>query len=376
MEQQRDFYEVLGVSKSASEDEIKKAYRKLAFKYHPDRNPGDKKAEAMFKEAAEAYDVLRDADKRARYDQFGFAGVGQGQDEFNNANDIFAHFGDIFGDLGGLFGFSGSQGRNGPAVGADLRYSLRIKFEQAAHGDQITLTIPRHVTCEACHGTGAAAGTHPETCPNCHGTGQIRRSQGFFSIAVPCPSCQGTGQFIRKPCSKCKGSGTVKINREISVNIPAGVDSGTRLRVRGEGEAGQHGGPAGDLYVVLQVAESKHFERQGQDLIYTAEISFVQAALGSRISVPGIDEELPLEIPKGIQSGSILRIAGQGMPYIGRKQRGDLLIQVKVLTPQKLSAKQEELLKEFEQAATESPLEAMKETIKKKAKNVKKAMGL
>lgn len=361
---QRDYYEVLGVDRSASEDEIKKAYRKLAFKYHPDRNPGDKDAENKFREAAEAYDVLRDPNKRARYDQFGHEGM-QGSD-FSDANDIFAHFGDIFGDFGSIFGFGGAT-RNGPAAGSDLRYSLRVTFAQAAHGDEVTLDLPRRVTCDECHGSGAAKGTHPETCSNCHGTGQIRRSQGFFTIAVPCPTCKGTGQFIRKPCPKCKGQGVVRENRKLTVRVPAGVDTGTRLRVRGEGEAGLRGGPAGDLYVVIEVEDSKIFERQGHDLIYTAQVSFVQAALGSHIKVPSIDEghELELDIPKGIQSGTVLRIPNEGMPYIGRTQHGDMLVEVKVVTPTKLTKRQMELLAEFEEAGkTQSPLESVKETLK------------
>lgn len=362
--EQRDYYEVLGVDRSASDDEIKKAYRKLAFKFHPDRNPGDAEAESKFKEAAEAYDVLRDPQKRARYDQFGHEGMQGGG--FTDANDIFSHFGDIFGDLGGLFGFGGAS-RGGPSAGADLRYNLSITFDQAAHGDEITIELPRHETCGECRGTGAAKGTHPETCSNCHGTGQVRRSQGFFSISIPCPNCKGTGQFIRKPCPKCRGNGIVVSKRKLNVRIPAGVDTGSRLRVRGEGEAGTHGGPSGDLYVVIDVEASNTFERQGHDLIYTASISFVQAALGARISVPGIDEGqvLDLDIPKGTQSGRVLRIPGQGMPYIGRSQRGDMLVEVKVLTPTKLSKRQVELLQEFEKAGkSASPLENVKATFK------------
>ncbi|MBQ1330755.1 MAG: molecular chaperone DnaJ [Desulfovibrio sp.] len=375
MEQQRDYYDVLGVGKDASDDEIKKAYRKLAFKYHPDRNPGDKEAEAKFKEAAEAYDVLRDPNKRARYDQFGFEGVGQGAG-FNNASDIFSQFGDIFGDFGSFFGFGGAQGRGGPAAGDDLRLSLHVTFEQAAHGAEIPVTIHRHATCDACGGTGAAPGTRPETCPHCHGTGQIRRSQGFFSISTPCPNCHGTGQFIRKPCPKCHGDGVMKTPKELNLRIPAGVDTGTRLRVRGEGECGLHGGPAGDLFVILDVEESKIYQRQGEDLIYTAKISFVQAALGAKIAVPGIDHELSVSIPKGVQSGTPLRIRGEGMPVIGGRQKGDMIVLVNVLTPTKLNARQEELLKEFEKAGQDGPLDAMKESLKSHFKKAKDTLGL
>ncbi|HIV99740.1 MAG TPA: molecular chaperone DnaJ [Candidatus Desulfovibrio intestinipullorum] len=375
MENKRDYYEVLGVSRNATQEELKKAYRKLTFQYHPDRNPGNKEAEEKFKEAAEAYNVLRDENKRARYDQFGFEGVGQGQG-FTNTSDIFSQFGDIFSDL---FGFGATQG--GAMQGSDLRYALTVTFEQAAKGDEVKLTLPRHATCETCHGTGAAPGTKAETCPHCHGRGQIRRSQGFFSLATPCPQCHGTGQYIPKPCPKCHGDGFVKTTKELYVRIPAGVDSGTRLRVHGEGEPGMYGGPAGDLYVVINVEPSKIYERQGQDLIYTTSISFVQAALGCRITVPGLREELPLEIPKGIQSGTVLRIAGEGMPFIGRSQRGNLLVQVKVLTPTKLNDRQIELLREFEELSSkpESFLDAaenLKEEVKKKFRKAKKTMGL
>ena len=375
MDQQRDYYDVLGVGKDASEDDIKKAYRKLAFKYHPDRNPGDKEAEEKFKEAAEAYDVLRDPNKRARYDQFGFEGVGQGAG-FTNASDIFSQFGDIFGDFGSFFGFGGSQGRGGPAAGDDLRLRLHVTFEQAAHGAEIPVTIHRHATCDACQGTGAAAGTRPETCPHCHGTGQIRRSQGFFSISTPCPNCHGTGQFIRKPCPKCHGDGVMETPKELNLRIPAGVDTGTRLRVRGEGECGLHGGPAGDLFVILDVEESKIYRRQGEDLIYTAKISFVQAALGDKIAVPGIDHELSVAIPKGIQSDTPLRIRGEGMPIIGTRQKGDMVVVVNVLTPTKINARQEELLKELEKAGQEGPLDAMKESLKSHFKKAKDTLGL
>ena len=363
-----DYYEVLGVSRSADEDEIKKAYRKLALKFHPDHNPGDQEAEQKFKQAAEAYEILRDAEKRARYDRFGHAGVQNGAGGFGSNEDIFAHFSDIFGDL---FGFSSARGPR-PMAGSDLRYNLTINFSQAARGDEITLSLPKHVTCGDCKGSGAAPGSKAESCRHCNGSGQVRRTQGFFQIAMPCPSCEGSGRVISKRCPKCKGEGIVTDTRELVVRVPAGVDTGTRLRVRGEGEPGVHGGPAGDLYVVLTVEQDKRWQRQGQDLIYTLEISFVQAALGHRAEVPGLDGNLPLEIPKGIQSGTLLRMTGEGMPYPGRRSRGDMLVEVKVLTPTRLSSKQEELLREFEAAAEKSPLE----NVKKAAKKISKAMGI
>lgn len=369
---QRCYYEVLEVSRQAGEEEIKKSYRRLAMKYHPDRNPEDPDAELKFKEAAEAYDVLRDPDRRARYDRFGHAGVqgGAAAGGFGSAEDVFAHFSDIFGDL---FGFATGGGRSRAMSGADLRYNLTISFSQAAHGDEVSLKLPKRVTCEECHGTGAAPGTHPETCRHCGGSGQVRRSQGFFQIAAPCPICRGEGQIISKPCPRCKGEGIVTQTRELAVRIPAGVDSGTRLRVRGEGEPGIHGGPPGDLYVVITVEQDKTFSRQGQDLVYTQEISFVQAALGHRVEVPSLDGHVTLEIPKGIQSGTVLRIKGEGMPYLGQTYRGDLLVEVKVLTPTRISERQEELLREFELLSQEeSPLDK----VKNMAKKFGKAMGL
>lgn len=367
---ERDYYEVLSVSRDAGTEEIKHAYRKLAMRYHPDKNPGDAEAEVKFREAAEAYEVLRDPEKRARYDRFGHAGVqGNGGAGFGNAEDIFAHFSDIFGDL---FGFGGSMRGSRAEAGADLRYNLTISFAQAAHGDEISLTLPRHVECPDCKGSGAAPGSKPEPCRQCHGTGQVRRNQGFFQLAMPCPACRGTGRIIARPCARCKGEGRVEDSREIMVRIPAGVDTGTRLRVRGEGEAGVHGGPPGDLYVVLTVEDDARWERHGQDLVFTQELSFTQAALGCRVEVPGIDAPLGMDIPKGVQSGALLRLAGQGMPYPGRKQRGDLLVAVKVVTPTRLNARQEELLREFERAGEETPLQKVKSA----ARKIGKAMGL
>jgi molecular chaperone DnaJ len=371
---QRDYYEVLGVGRDAAEDEIKRQYRKLALQYHPDRNPDNPEAEQKFKEAAEAYDVLRDADKRARYDRFGHAGLNGngGGHGFANAEDVFAHFSDIFGDL---FGFAtGSSRMRGPRpqAGADLRYNLSISFRQAAKGDEVTLRLPKKAACDECGGSGAAPGTRPETCRHCGGSGQIRQSQGFFQIAVPCPVCRGEGQVIPTPCPKCKGAGILQQVRELSVRIPAGVDTGNRLRLRGEGEPGLHGGPPGDLYVVVNVEQDKTFRRQGQDLVITHEISFVQAALGDRIEVPTLDDPVTLEIPRGTQGGEVFRLTDQGLPYLGHHQKGDLLVEVRVLTPTSLSKKQEELLREFAKLEEGKPFEK----VKKVARKIGKAMGM
>lgn len=351
---QRDYYDVLGVARDASEDEIKRAYRKLAFQNHPDRNPGDAEAEQRFKEAAEAYEVLRNPEKRARYDQFGHAGTSNDFQGFSSAEDIFAHFGDIFGNM---FGFSmGGSHRGGPRpmAGADLRYNLKISFAQAARGDEVSLSIPRQVSCSDCNGSGAAPGSSRETCRQCGGSGQVRNSQGFFQFVVPCPSCHGEGYVIPKPCPRCRGKGTVQQMRELSVRVPAGVDTGMRLRLRGEGEAGSNGGPNGDLYVFIEVEDDKTFERQGQDLVLHRKISFVQAALGYTLEVPGLDGPLELKINKGTQSGTVLRLPGKGLPYVGQKRTGDLLVEIIVTTPTNLSARQEELLREFEACNEES----------------------
>ncbi len=365
---QRDYYEVLEVSKTASDDEIKKSYRRLAMQYHPDRNPDNPEAEKKFKEAAEAYDVLRDPERRERYNRFGHAGV-HGGGGFGSTEDVFAHFSDIFGDL---FGFA-TGGANRPMVGSDLRYNLNVTFAQAATGDEITLKIPKRVFCPDCDGSGAAPGTHPERCEHCGGSGQVRRSQGFFQLATPCPICRGEGQIIKNPCARCKGHGVVAETKELSVRIPAGVDTGTRLRVRGEGELGVNGGPPGDLYVVISVAKDKVFTRQGQDLLYLQEVSVVQAILGCRVDVPSLKGSVTLEIPKGIQSGTVLRIKGEGMPYVGQPYTGDLLVEVRVHIPTRISEKQEELLREFElHTPEETPLGKIKSAAKKAAK----AMGL
>lgn len=367
----RDYYEVLSVERTASGEEIKKAYRRMAMQYHPDRNPDDAEAEARFKEAAEAYDVLRDPDKRARYDRFGHDGVG-GQGGFRTNEDIFAHFGDIFSDLFGFGMGSARASAQRPRQGADLRYNLGITFRQAAKGDEVNIKIPRHATCPECGGKRAAPGTSPESCRQCGGSGQVRHSQGFFQISVPCPSCRGVGETISSPCPRCKAEGMVQEVRELSVRIPAGVDSGNRLRVRGEGEGGVNGGPSGDLYVVLHVEEDLTFTREGQNLLVSRSVSFVQAALGDKIEVPTLDETLTMDVPKGTQHGEMFRIPGKGLPYPGRNATGDLLVELRVETPKNLNARQEELLREFAEIESKKTLTKAK----KFAKKVGKAMGI
>lgn len=366
-----DYYEVLGVSKNADQEEIKKAYRQLAFQYHPDRNPDDPEAERKFKEAAEAYEVLRDAQKRANYDRFGQAGVNGGGFGFSSAEDIFSHFDDIFGNI---FGFSSGQSRHGrgagphPQAGANLRYELEISFRQAALGDEVTIKIPRKSVCDDCGGSGAAPGSKEESCPQCEGSGTVTRSQGLFHFTMPCAACRGEGRIIRTPCPKCKGQGLIHDLRELAVRIPAGVDNGNRLRLRGEGEAGLHGGPPGDLYVDIYVKEDKTFAREGQNLMVRKEITFVQAALGDRVEVPTLHEPEFMDVPRGLQSGTILRLKGLGLPYPGTDRIGDLLVEVIVKTPTSLSKLQEELLQEFNELEQNKPLEKVKKIVKKAGK--------
>jgi len=363
------------VERNATHEEIKKSYRKLAMEYHPDRNPGDSAAEAKFKEAAEAYDILRDQDKRARYDRYGHDGV-SGQSGFRTSEDIFSHFGDIFGDMfGNMFGFSmgGARGgRNRARSGSDLLYNLGISFRQAAKGAEIPITIPRMAVCPECDGKRAAPGTSPEACRHCNGIGQVRHSQGFFQINVPCPVCRGAGEIIPKPCPRCKGEGQIREKRELSVRIPAGVDTGNRLRIRGEGESGVSGGPNGDLYVVVHVDNDDVFTRDGQNLFISSEISFVQAALGDKIQVPTLDDPISVDVPKGTQSGDLFRIPGKGLPFPNRNGSGDLLVEIKVLTPTSLSARQEEILREFAGLDAQKPLSKAKKIMQK----VGKAMGI
>ncbi len=349
----RDYYEVLGVAKNASDDEIKKAYRKLAMKHHPDRNPDDKGAEEKFKEAKEAYEVLSDADKRAAYDQFGHEGVNPqggpgGFGGFGGGAGGF-DFSDIFeGIFGGAAGGAGRGGRSNVYRGADLRYNLEISLEEAARGTETKIRIPTLEECETCHGTGAKPGTEPSTCPTCQGHGQVRMQQGFFSIQQTCPRCHGSGKIIADPCGTCHGQGRVKKHKTLSVKIPAGVDEGDRIRLAGEGEAGVNGGPAGDLYVQIHLKAHALFKRDGDDLHCEMPVSFATAALGGEVEIPTLDGHARLKVAAETQSGQVLRLKGKGIKGVRSHTAGDLYCHVLVETPVKLSAKQKELLREFE----------------------------
>jgi molecular chaperone DnaJ len=347
MKGKRDYYEVLGVSKNASDQELKAAYRKLALQYHPDRNPGDAPAEEKFKEAAEAYEVLRDPRKRQIYNQYGHQGLeGAGFSGFGGFEDIFSSFGDIFEDF---FGFStrGRGGRSRSQRGADLRYDLTIGFMDAAFGVETNIEMDKHELCLQCEGNGVEPGTHAETCPQCRGAGQVGRNQGFFTIRTTCPQCRGAGQIIPNPCTKCSGSGQVMVHKTVSVKIPAGVDNGSRLRLANEGQAGTMGGPPGDLYVFIHVKPHELFKREENDIICQIPISFIQACLGDQITVPTLNGEKTLEIPKGTQFGDVFRFRGEGIPSLRTGRRGDQIVQVTVKTPTNISKKQEELLREF-----------------------------
>ena len=350
----RDYYEVLGVSRTASDQEIKSAYRKLALKYHPDRNPGDKVAEENFKESAEAYAVLADTDKRHMYDRFGHAGLG-GAATGGFDPTVFTGFEDILGGLGDIFGigemFGGQRRRGGPQRGADLRYDLEISFDESARGVETTIQIPRQETCETCNGSGAAAGSKPTTCPQCHGRGQLRYQQGFFTVARTCGQCRGTGSIISSPCTTCRGTGRVQQTRKLTVKIPAGIASGQRLRLSNEGEAGGGGGPAGDLYVVVHVQEHPFFHRDGNDLFCEIPLNYTTLALGGEITIPSLDGEQTLKIPEGTQTGATFRLRGKGMPdVVAGRGRGDLLVTVKVVTPRKLTKDQRKVLEQLAEA--------------------------
>jgi molecular chaperone DnaJ len=349
----RDYYEILGVQRGASEQEIKSAYRKLALQYHPDRNPNNPDAEERFKECSEAYAILADNEKRGLYDRFGHAGVGTtpgGGAGFDAS--VFQDFHDIFGEFfgfGDLFGAGRSGGRRTRAQrGADLREDITIEFEEAVFGTEKKITYRKHELCETCKGSGSAQGKAPATCRTCGGRGQVRYQQGFFSIARTCPACQGAGSVISDPCTKCKGEGRVVQQKTIDAKIPAGVEDETRIRFTGVGEAGMHGGPAGDLYVVLNVKEHPFFERRGNDLYCVIPVSVTQAALGTEIQVPTLEGEQTLKVPEGTQSGTTLKLRNKGVPVLNGHGKGDLFVEVRVQTPTKLSKRQRELLQELQ----------------------------
>jgi molecular chaperone DnaJ len=346
MTTKRDYYEILGVNRNADADAIKASYRKLALKYHPDRNPGDKEAEENFKEAAEAYEVLRNSQKRNIYDQYGHQGLqGTGFTGFRGFEDIFSSFGDIFEEF---FGFGGGRrSRTAARRGADLRYDLTISFMDAAFGTDTEIEIEKLQNCPTCQATGCEPGTYPEECRQCGGTGQISRTQGFFSIRTSCPHCRGEGRSITHPCPDCRGTGQVERVEKVSVKIPPGVDTGTRLRLASEGESGTLGGPPGDLYVFVNVKPHDFFKRNNNDIICQVPISFIQAALGADIDVPTLTGEKKLHIRKGTQPGEVFRFKGEGIPHLRGYGRGDQIMQVLVKTPTGLSKKQEGLLKEF-----------------------------
>ncbi len=350
----RDYYEVLGVARTAKDTEIKAAFRKLAMQHHPDRNPGDKDCEHRFKELNEAYDVLKDGDKRAAYDRFGHAafeqGMGGGAAGFGA--DFASTFADIFDDF---FGMSGARrgARGGRERGADLRYNMEITLEDAFQGKAAQINIPIPVTCEACSGTGAKSGTKPKVCASCGGAGKVRHAQGFFTLERTCVACQGRGQVIEQPCPTCSGSGRVTRSRTLAVNIPPGVEDGTRIRLAGEGEAGVRGGPSGDLYIFLSIAAHAFFQRDGADLHCRVPVSMVTAALGGEFELPTIDgSNSRVKIPPGTQSGRRFRLSAKGMPVLRSKQSGDMYVQVMVETPQNLTKRQRELLMEFEQLSS------------------------
>ncbi|MEC5161634.1 molecular chaperone DnaJ [Janthinobacterium sp. CG_23.3] len=352
----RDFYETLGVAKNSSEEEIKKAYRKLAMKYHPDRNPDNKESEEKFKEVKEAYEMLTNPEKREAYDRYGHAGVDPnmgGGGGFGGGQGGFADsFGDIFGDI---FGGGGRSRNAGPQVyrGADLRYNLEITLEQAAHGFDTTIRVPSWDKCDTCHGSGAKPGTSPSTCTTCAGHGQVRMQQGFFSIQQTCPKCHGSGKVITDPCAPCGGAGRIKRNKTLEVKIPVGIDNGMRIRSSGNGEPGTNGGPAGDLYVEIHIKPHAVFQREGDDLHCEMPISFTKAALGGEIEVPTLSGKVSFTIPEGTQSGKTFRLKGKGIKGVRSGYAGDLFCHVAIETPVKLTEKQKELLRDFEKSTTE-----------------------
>ena len=374
-EQKRDYYEVLGVSRGASEDEIKKAYKKMARKYHPDLNPGDKTAEEKFKEVNEAYEVLSDADKKARYDQYGHAGVDPnfGAGGFGGGFDgsfDFGDLGDIFGSFfGGGFGGGRRTNPNAPPRGESIRMSIAISFEEAAFGCEKAVTVERYETCDTCHGNGCAPGTSPEVCPDCHGTGtvQVRRQtpMGVFATSSPCPKCGGKGRIIHQPCKDCRGSGMVRKKKTIQASIPAGIDNGQTISIRGQGNAGKNGGPAGDLLITITVRPHEMFRREGTSVLCEAPITFTQAVLGAELEIPTIDGKVKYTLPEGTQSGTTFRLKGKGIPSINGRGRGDQYVTVYIETPKNLNKEQKEALKKFAETMGESNYEEQKKFFKK-----------
>lgn len=374
-EQKRDYYEVLGVSRGASEDEIKKAYKKMARKYHPDLNPGDKTAEEKFKEVNEAYEVLSDADKKARYDQYGHAGVDPnfGAGGFGGGFDgsfDFGDLGDIFGSFfGGGFGGGRRTNPNAPQRGESIRMSIAISFEEAAFGCEKAVTVERYETCDTCHGNGCAPGTSPEVCPDCHGTGtvQVRRQtpMGVFATSSPCPKCGGKGRIIHQPCKDCRGSGMVRKKKTIQASIPAGIDNGQTISIRGQGNAGKNGGPAGDLLITITVRPHELFRREGTSVLCEAPITFTQAVLGADLEIPTIDGKVKYTLPEGTQSGTTFRLKGKGIPSINGRGRGDQYVTVYIETPKNLNKEQKEALKKFAETMGESNYEEQKKFFKK-----------
>jgi molecular chaperone DnaJ len=353
----RDYYEILGCARDASDATIKSAYRKLALKYHPDRNPGDAAAEEEFKAAAEAYAIISDPEKRAAYDRFGHAGVsGAGAGGFDP--NAFAGFEDIFGSLGDLFGFGGRRQRGGPQRGSDLRYDLEISFEESFTGTETSIQIPREETCETCSGSGAAAGSAPEVCTQCKGSGQLRFQQGFLTVARPCSTCRGTGKVISKPCQACRGAGRVGRERKITAKIPAGIATGQRLRIYGEGEHGSAGGPPGDLYVVVHVQDHDVFHREEDDLYCHLTVSYPTLAMGGTVAVPTMTGDDQIKIPAGTQAGARFKLRGKGMPNVSGRGQGDLYAVTRVAIPKKLTKEQKHLLEELAKTMPADTLEA------------------
>ncbi|MCB1668855.1 MAG: molecular chaperone DnaJ [Porticoccaceae bacterium] len=345
----RDYYDILGIAKGASEQELKKAYRRIAMKYHPDRNSDDPKSDEKFKEATEAYEVLSDKEKRAAYDQYGHAGVDPQSGFGGGGAGGFGDFGDVFGDVfGDIFGGRGGRGRGGPVRGSDLRYDLELSLEDAVRGTTVKIDIPTLVSCKTCDGSGAKEGTSASTCGTCQGAGQVRMSQGFFSVQQTCPKCHGRGRVIDDPCGSCYGQGRVKDKKTLSVKVPAGVDNGDRIRLGGEGEAGPEGGPSGDLYVQVRVREHSIFERDGRNLYCEVPISIVDAALGGELEVPTLDGRVKLKIPEETQTGRLFRLRGKGVTSVRGGGAGDLLCRVIVETPVNLNSEQKDLLRQLQ----------------------------